>query len=299
VLATADAGEHWVVQRDVRHARYGEVDAINASDVWVVGARRLIRSTDGGRTWHSLPEPCPTISSVHFVSARRGYAVANRRLEKTLDGGKRWTAVASPNGVDDECFTSPRTGWIGADGRIYRTTDGARHWRLAVRGEHGHGSHPRQLGSVVQCSGRHAGWAELLGGGAASQQDHIGYYLSDKRSRPIFAEQYFPHPGVKVSRDAPSSYYGGLSAIDPRAAAFIDNCVACGYGRPMLEIATHAAHHFSHARRVGLLTEVTAVSFASRAVGWAVGQRTHGGKPSIRIVHTTDGGRHWVKQYSR
>jgi photosystem II stability/assembly factor-like uncharacterized protein len=45
---------------------------------WAIGTGAVLATPDGGAHWAALPEPCPPIRSVHFVSPGIGFAVARR-----------------------------------------------------------------------------------------------------------------------------------------------------------------------------------------------------------------------------
>lgn len=302
VLATTDGGAHWSRQRSVSKADYSEVDAIDGDHAWVVGRQQLIVTTNGGHFWRRLQEPCPRISSVHFVSPTHGFAIAGGRLLKTTDGGKRWHHLQASAHAQSVCFTDTKRGWLGAHGQIYRTVNGGRGWALAVAGVREHDAHPHAGSGYtadVECAGTGAGWAELVGEGAASHQAHIGLHLGDSGSRPIFAEQMFPHPGVKVRREAPSDYSGAFSAVGTDSAVFVDNCVACDLGTATMAIATNNGKRLDRVGRVHHVDGVNSASFVSMADGWVIGSvnHLHSGRPTWTIVHTTDGGHHWTTQY--
>jgi photosystem II stability/assembly factor-like uncharacterized protein len=300
VLATTDGGAHWSRQRSAPGADYTEVDAINATHAWVVGRHQLIVTTNGGTRWRSLPEPCPVISSVHFVSPKRGFAIAGGTLLRTGDAGRRWHAVIAPGRAQSVCFTSPQRGWLGAHGRIFRTVDGGRDWTLAVS-TGPVAKHPRsQPDAIVECSGPDTGWAEIVGPGVASnQEEHVGYYLSDSGSRPIFAEQYFGNPHVHVTRESPGAYYAAFSAVDAADAVFVDTCAPCGTGTSPVGIAENDGATVLRPGRVGHINFALGAAFVSTADGWAVGEVAHyrKGTATWKIEHTADGGKHWATQY--
>jgi hypothetical protein len=301
VLATTDGGTHWSSQRAAPGAHYSEVDAIDANHAWIVGRDQIIGTTNGGASWKRLPEPCAPISSVHFISPSDGYAVAGGKLLRTTDDGAKWRTMKSPTAVQSVCFTSTQLGWLGAHGRIYRTSDAGQVWALAVPGPHGHGAKNRPVASV-QCAGSEAGWAELVGPGVGmSQEQHIGYYLNDKGPRPIFAEQYFGHSGVKVKAESPGPYASTFSSVDASDAVFIDFCPACGAGTAPMVIATNNGQTLHRVGNVHHISQAFGASFASTSDGWVVGGLNH---PSAKhstvtwkIEHTSDGGKHWTTQY--
>jgi hypothetical protein len=153
----------------------------------------------------------------------------------------------------------------------------------------------------VQCSGNGAAWALTAGpGGASSQSPHIGYRLTEARAVPLFAEQYFPHPGVKVNAQSAGSYAGPFSAL-PDGAAFFDWCPSCGVGAAPWLIADRASGTLERKGDVSSLTTVTAASFRSTTEGCVAGERAlwQARRSVLRIVCTSDGGRRWVTRYER
>jgi hypothetical protein len=134
-----------------------------------------------------------------------------------------------------------------------------------------------------------------------SQQQHIGYYASRSGAVPLFAEQYFPHPGVSVTTESPGSYAGPISAISPTSAAFLDWCPACE--SVPWDLVTGAGTSIIREGNVAQLTQPESASFLSTQLGWVVGTVTNdqsGASPSPlqSIVRTSDGGRTWQVLYT-
>jgi hypothetical protein len=220
---------------------------------------------------------------------------------KTDDAGQTWTLLVAPADAQSVCFSTPEEGLLGADGRVYRSLDGGRSWSLALKG-YGPGE-DRPL-AMVQCARQKAGWAELDGPGAASsQQPHVAFHSDGGAWTPIFAEQYFPHPGVAVSVQSPGSYPGPFSAIDPDTAVFIDDCVACGAGAAPWAIAERGGKELLRRGNVGYITVPLGASFVTSRSGWVTGMYIRygsGGTSSTvyRLVHTSDAGRTWKVEYT-
>jgi hypothetical protein len=301
IVATTDGGARWSLQRMQAGARFSEVDAIDADHAWVVGRHEVLSTTNGGATWRRLPQACPAISSLHFVSPSDGFAVAGGTLLHTTDAGVKWRSMNAPARVQSACFTNTQRGWLGANGKIYRTVTGGRTWALAVAGVR----HQAGLGvatAEVQCAGPDAGWAELIGPGVGmNQQQHIGFSLNDAGSRPIFAEQYFGHSGVTIHRESPGSEAAAFSSIDASDAVFVDSCSACGAGAAPMGIAENAGRTLDRVGRVHNISQAYGVSFASLSDGWVVGGLNHfttnGNDVTWKIEHTTNAGASWTTQY--
>ena len=317
ILATTDSGRHWTVQ-DSGQLNLTSVDFIGNGAGWAVGTDSLLATSDDGAHWTTLPEPCPLIRSVHFVSATVGFAVAGGRdvsqfgtaipevggeVLATTDGGHSWRILPTPTNVQTVCFDNAEIGWLGAGGRLFRSTNGGRTWSQVAAGASGSSAgYPATM--TVQCAGAGNAWAIDIGPGAAmSQQPHIGYHAGPAGAVAIFAEQYFPHPGVSVRASSPGGYAGAISAISPAAAAFVDWCPACGLGNAPWALVTNSGARLTREGSVGQLTQAEAASFLSPQLGWVVGIMVHYRGPSSsrqyqRIVRTDDGGRTWLVQYT-
>jgi len=318
ILATADGGRRWTVQRRGQ-LNLTSVDFVSGQVGWAVGNSTLLATSDGGAHWAALPEPCPVIRSVHFISPEAGFAVAGGSnvldvgpvtpqtagvVLATGDGGRSWRRLPTPADAQTVCFSDPQDGWLGADGRLYRTTDGGRIWAQATAG-----IAPASVGDpatmIVQCAGPGSAWALDVGPGAAmNKEPHVGYHAGPAGTAPIFAEQYFPHPGIGVRADSPGAYAGTFSAISPSAAVFIDGCPACGgMGTAPWDLVTGSGTKLTQKGNVPGLNQPVAASFLSPQLGWVVGvviSLSDAGRvrQQQRIVFTDDGGRTWHVQYA-
>ncbi len=102
VYWTADGGDHWRGS-NLTSGRTGSVDAVSRKVVWLFGrlagdaARfpRLFRTTDAGRSWHSLHVPVSISADgqLDAVDATLGFAAAGAELWRTADGGRHWTRI--------------------------------------------------------------------------------------------------------------------------------------------------------------------------------------------------------------
>lgn len=305
ILATTDGGRRWTRQ-DSGALNLTSVDFVSDQDGWAVGADRLVATTDGGTHWAALPDPC--VRSVHFVSASTGYAIAggsnlgpftapasDGKVLGSTDGGRSWRVLPAPANAQSVCFDAAGHGWLGAGGRLYRSADGGRSWTQAVAAPRA-ASAGSPATMIVQCAGDGSAWALDVGPGAASsQQPHVGYHAGPGGVVPLFAEQYFPHPGVTASAQAPGSYAGAMSALSSSAAAFVDWCPACGStGTTPWALVTGSGATIVRKGNVPGITQPEAASFISPQAGWVAGIA---GQQGQRILVTTDGGRSWRVQY--
>jgi len=310
ILATTNGGASWTIQ-DKGALDLESVDFISSQVGWAVGADSLLFTADGGVRWTALPEPCPVISSVHFVSAQVGFALAGGSgpawtgttppgmggvLLTTSDGGSSWRQLPAPANPQSVCFSNPASGWLGAGGELFSSNDGGREWTLRSAGVRVPLAHRGLM--HVQCA-QGSVWAEEIGPGAAmSQEPHVAFHGGTGAVLPIFAEQYFPHPGVSVKAESPGVYAGPVSGISASTAVFVDWCDACGWGTVQWDLATDGGSTLTPEGNVGQLNQPEAASFLNPSVGWVVGIAVLGNSRFQRIVYTDDGGQTWQLQYS-
>ncbi len=316
ILATTDGGAHWRVQL-TGALNLTAVDFVNGRDGWAAGNASVLATTDGGAHWSALPEPCPVIRSVHFISPAAGFAVAGGTDDggynpampgtggvvlTTSDGGHTWRTLPGPADAQSVCFSDAAHGWLGAGGRLYRTVDGGPRWSGPLAPSSGETGAGDTAAMGVQCAGDGSAWALSIGPGAAmSQEPHIGYHADASGATGIFAEQYFPGPNPPGR--APGSYAGPFSALSPSAAVFIDYCPACGPGTAPWDVATGSGATLTVKGNVGKLTHPQAASFLSAQAGWVAGTATEftdtgKSRSQQRIVATTDGGATWQLEYA-
>jgi photosystem II stability/assembly factor-like uncharacterized protein len=116
-LVTSDGGEHWTL---VPTKEAGvSLFLLDESLAWMVTAKGIWRSTEGGRNWSKLPESPKGALRVWFLDQNHGFAVGMKKgAYETKDGGRKWTAIpaaAKPTSkVENSAYT-----WIGfaPDGR--------------------------------------------------------------------------------------------------------------------------------------------------------------------------------------
>jgi len=127
ILATTDAGRSWQVQYR-GPADLIEVDFVDSDHGFAVGTDQLLATEDGGGRWSELGEPCPTIRAVDFTSSSSGFAVASG---------------------------TPNEGGTYEGGELLVTIDGGRQWRRDTRAPTGVQS--------LSFATRQAGWVATPG----------------------------------------------------------------------------------------------------------------------------------------
>jgi photosystem II stability/assembly factor-like uncharacterized protein len=94
LLVSTDGGREWQMRGPVGAPSLGQVLAVSAQEVWVLGAWFLGRTVDGGATWTELElegERNPHTERLRRVNG--GVALLGRTLTFTPDGGATWSQL--------------------------------------------------------------------------------------------------------------------------------------------------------------------------------------------------------------
>ncbi len=93
----------------------------------------ILVTEDGGRQWRAAPTPSvKTLRSIHFANASVGWAVGRDLVLRTADGGETWHRQARVRETDAHWFffPEPTLGFVtGSRGEILTTDDGGTTWR--------------------------------------------------------------------------------------------------------------------------------------------------------------------------
>lgn len=125
------------------------LDMLNELEGWGVTEAEIVRTNDGGVTWHNVtpPDVAETGSSVDTFILDRDHAWVQKPdfekfpnsgvLYRTADGGITWTKSEVPFSRGDLNFIDAENGWVLADlgagagsnaVAIYQTADGGDRW---------------------------------------------------------------------------------------------------------------------------------------------------------------------------
>ena len=115
-----------------------DITYVNDTTLVACGYGLVVRSTDTGKTWKTLPIQDDYFLSLHFPSATVGYMVGyHGSILKSIDAGATWTSLRDGDKltVSDEpfrrvFFRNENLGYIIGDaGLFWRTDDGAKTWK--------------------------------------------------------------------------------------------------------------------------------------------------------------------------
>jgi photosystem II stability/assembly factor-like uncharacterized protein len=114
-----------------------DITRINDSTLVAVGYGLVVRSTDYGINWKTLPVKNDFFLSVHFPTERIGYMIGHHgSILKTIDAGETWTylrdgdrLVVSNQPFRRVFFKTETQGYIVGDkGLVWHTTDAGKYW---------------------------------------------------------------------------------------------------------------------------------------------------------------------------
>ena len=290
VLRTTDGGSSWRVVYRRTGQTFQQVEFVDARHGWLRGAGgRLLRSSDGGRTWSPLPVPCPAGQSpgpLAFASPSSGLLVCQAPADgltvaKTLfsssDGGSAWTPVPAalpPSGsAASLALTTSGLGWLctlPVGGPLWVTRDGGRSWRQAAPSLQG-----ADLLGVAVPSGRTGALYALLG---------LGPRAAVLRSADGGAHWSGVYPGA-------GPFLGTVGGAPP--VEFVSPSEGYAVGLPWAPAAVlrtrdgGATWHRTGDLPAGAVLDW---SFTTSGRGWAI-LAGHGAR--AQVLATTDGGRSW------
>jgi photosystem II stability/assembly factor-like uncharacterized protein len=101
--------------------------------VWIVSARSIWHTANGGADWEQQLEQAPrTLTGIAFADGKHGWAVGTKGLIlATSDGGRTWNAQTStgPHLWHVTCVDAKHVWAIGPHGALLRSSNGGSTWR--------------------------------------------------------------------------------------------------------------------------------------------------------------------------
>jgi photosystem II stability/assembly factor-like uncharacterized protein len=238
IARTDDGGKTWNVQATVPgtvaqlFALNGKLAwaVVDPSDH--TSGRILYATTDGGAHWAETGT-VPNDGFLHFRSLTEAYS-ANA---KTTDGGKTWTTLPIPQQtVGDAYFHDAANGWIVASVKdsivVQRTEDGGLSWKTVMTRK----TVASLNGAVIRSAGTNDAWVELIGESGMTQTSYSLFHTTDggQHWQTVLANSTAgggPAPGFGIDySDGPTnagSRPGALYVVDPNVAFMGGQCPAC------------------------------------------------------------------------
>ncbi|PYI52639.1 WD40/YVTN/BNR-like repeat-containing protein [Paenibacillus flagellatus] len=263
------------------------------------GGRVLLATTDGGEHW-APAGMVPNEGFLHFVSKEEAFS-ANAR---TTDGGKTWTTMPiPPHTVGDVYFHDKDNGWAATQEKdtiaVKRTTDGGQSWQTVMTRR----TVAPATGAVIRSAGVNDAWVEWIGDSGMTQTSYSLFHTADggKTWTTVIANSTAgggPAPGFPIDHSSgpenAGSKPGALYVVDPKVAFMGGQCMACdkpntiGWTTDGGKTWTNGEAAFE-----GYGEQLLAIADANN--GWWI--TTDSTAPSVMYT-TADGGKSWKKVYT-
>jgi photosystem II stability/assembly factor-like uncharacterized protein len=327
ILHTTNGGTTWTMQSNPLQMVDGwlqEVYFIDLNNGYAVGHHSsgagwfgtILRTTNGGLTWTSIPNGTNTIlHSVKFTDLNNGWIVGGRRdygeralVLKTTNSGLEWSKEILKS--DDEfkavCFRNNSVGsLVGEFGTIFNSTDSGNNWISPPAGStinwkdvffknENEGLLVGEFGFIWRTTNGGETWITQLSG----TSNHLN---------EVFFSNSNTGWAVGDSGTIIKTSDGGLSWIQQssgtfftlNSVCFIDEyngwVCGCNYdaGEKVMIKTTNAGINWVQQPTDSFLVNLTSIYFINNNIGWLI----NGGiwmNTETRIHKTTDGGLTWI-----
>ena len=298
---------------------------MSATTGWWANDGGVLRTTDGGASWHPVLIPVGSLGRTFFLDTTHAWAESDSisgspefKTYHTSDGGTTWSvgtaAAGGPSGAGSEWpstplyFVDPNNGWLiaelnrgqsNASQVLYRTSDGGMHWTLAVTSGTNRAPRPNSSGKNLSppCLWESVAFASVAVGWLSVNCVESDGGILGNTDPPIF-----------VTHD------GGVTWL-PTHLPFMDagvTCPPCTAGTPVIFDPLHAVmmvrgnagatwgpvHLLSTSDGGDTWTGRTLpspspaiVAFVDADHGWSVASIATGNQ---WLYRTTDGGKSWT-----
>jgi photosystem II stability/assembly factor-like uncharacterized protein len=307
IVETHDAGVTWSLIND--SSRFSDGQFVNDSVGYAVDFENVYRTDDGGHYWQNMFHPGFYLYHVRFVNSFTGWAFGYAStIIKTTDCGITWTAQMTPahNSVNNlYCRTAEEVMLSSNWGEILLSHTGGLNWTLAagqrataanlsrisfadsLHGFAAGNDYVNSTRAIVHTADGGRNWTEVFADAAS--------FLCDVQS--ISAQEAW---AIREDRSLLHTTDGGQNWTLTTMSGSNYGLIALQFVSPdtgfilgsdaVYRTTDHGVSWEAQARFMDYYYK-TALYFTDTQNGW-VG----GGKPAV-LMHTTDGGGTWERQY--
>jgi photosystem II stability/assembly factor-like uncharacterized protein len=137
LIKTTNGGTSWVSQ--ISNLPFGNrfisLYFTDANTGFVCGVEGILKTTNGGNNYFTVPNPSPLVYDCFFINANTGWTVGLdtiARIAKTTNGGANWVqqaaGISSSEQIQYVYFANTNTGWCTGPNTILKTTNGGTNW---------------------------------------------------------------------------------------------------------------------------------------------------------------------------
>ena len=140
VLQSNNGGATWNIQSLNTTKQLKKVYFFNKNIGFICGQNTLLKTTNAGKSWNSIPNKYDNIESVYFVDSLVGYLVTwyydplpidydIYLIHKTIDGGYTWIEQTNSDiPLNSIYFADSSNGYAFGQVGFLKTKDGGNHW---------------------------------------------------------------------------------------------------------------------------------------------------------------------------
>lgn len=142
IWKTNNSGESW--KRVVDHKLPSKSSAIsfyNASKGYITLDRSLMKTDDGGETWHLVSSLSVSPQTIYFLNENVGWIGSGKEIFHTKNGGINWEkqTLSIPETIDEISerwniksvfFLDQLNGWATGYSSLFQTLNGGKNWRF-------------------------------------------------------------------------------------------------------------------------------------------------------------------------
>jgi photosystem II stability/assembly factor-like uncharacterized protein len=301
IIHTSNGGLHWEEQDSGLGTEYVWLESvcfINEHKGYACGWDGIIlRTLNGGISWELQPTGTDDqLNSIFFQDQFTGWALGGCLLQ-TTNGGYTWLKVDTVESIRGYsiCFTDNLNGWI-CGSNIYRTTDGGVNWEQME-------DNTNMLLHDISFIGNSSGWIVGSGGKIMAYKPEEDKWISLSQGLNwdlmdvMFIDEnegWVAGRTIQHTTDGGKTWQEQLPGAHVYCVHFEDNRNGWAAGNKQIYNTKDGGDSWSlqlDLGKGGYDTSFQSIVFTDTLHGWALD--FYG-----LVLHTNDGGQHWVEQSS-